>query len=596
VPISDFVVFLPLLRLGGPLHAMAEQHASALPAGMMAPMQRRDSAELLGAPPPFDESVLDAAADLPPPPGLAASAAVDLGLPPPIPDLGIPDVLDDLEGAISAAASADADADSGAGAGAAAALAREEKELNALLETLTRQEAQLKQAEADLAREEKAIEARIAEANTVWVIPNHPYESTGRHNAHQEVDLSFQPGQRFRFIVDRDQGWLLVEDPQTGQRGVVPGAYCRQERGGGSGGGAVAVPVVASPSPPSSAAAGGGGDGDEYMPFSAVKPMRGSIPPPAASGPAKDVYMPFQAAGSSSQSGGGLGPQRGMRGGGNSAPKLAGGSKAQPKVLPKAQPGRAKIGALAARVGKMPMAKPGIGIARGLPKGSGMPKGLPKGGSFSPTSATAAASANGNMEKRKSLPGSSLAGLLGRAGAVPKFGPGGPLRAGKRGVGAGVGGGMHVMARGGGGGKAGVGGAGVGPKRGGIPKRSPGFKPGIGGTPKAAAGGGQQGSSGGGNFMDPAWFKGSISRQEAEKTLSAKNAQCFLLRESSQKGQYALSRYHLPQKQFMHLLIAPVTATQYQLQGCTDKNVYGSIPDLINNTSELKAFTAVGRL
>ena len=93
--------------------------------------------------------------------------------------------------------------------------------------------------------------------------------------------------------------------------------------------------------------------------------------------------------------------------------------------------------------------------------------------------------------------------------------------------------------------------------------------------------------------MNPAWYFGKIARKEAEKIVMAHERSVFLVRESSQAGQFAVTLWLFPKKSLVHLLVSQVN-TQYQLDGCKDTSLYNDVPELVAKSPMLKPFVPVG--
>jgi len=91
------------------------------------------------------------------------------------------------------------------------------------------------------------------------------------------------------------------------------------------------------------------------------------------------------------------------------------------------------------------------------------------------------------------------------------------------------------------------------------------------------------------------WFMGNISRVDAEKILLGCGVDCFLVRNSSVERCYALSKYFVASKSFIHFIISPTQSGGYHLKECAEDSAsYASLEQLINNSPITRGFISAG--
>lgn len=105
--------------------------------------------------------------------------------------------------------------------------------------------------------------------------------------------------------------------------------------------------------------------------------------------------------------------------------------------------------------------------------------------------------------------------------------------------------------------------------------------------------------------LSPTWYKGGISRTEAEILLSKSGINHFLVRTSSVQGRYALSIYRvadfvqsiLLSFLYYYTYIIASAVEGYSLQDCAvDQQVYKSIQQLVETSPLLNNFMPIGNI
>eukprot|EP01119_Soliformovum_irregulare_P006204 TRINITY_DN1800_c0_g3_i1.p1 TRINITY_DN1800_c0_g3~~TRINITY_DN1800_c0_g3_i1.p1 ORF type:complete len:1273 (-),score=487.08 TRINITY_DN1800_c0_g3_i1:23-3841(-) len=97
--------------------------------------------------------------------------------------------------------------------------------------------------------------------------------------------------------------------------------------------------------------------------------------------------------------------------------------------------------------------------------------------------------------------------------------------------------------------------------------------------------------------MDPLWFFGGLNRDESEEILkSCAPNSVYLVRDSSVRNHYALSRYSHTTRTFGHELLAPTDQGGYMIKDSpNDTRIYSSIRELVTKCPDCKGFEPVGK-
>ncbi len=93
--------------------------------------------------------------------------------------------------------------------------------------------------------------------------------------------------------------------------------------------------------------------------------------------------------------------------------------------------------------------------------------------------------------------------------------------------------------------------------------------------------------------MNKSWFYGKLGRVETESLLLSANANCYLVRDSSVPGSYALSVYTKEKNAFTHFLIS-YDQTGFCLKDSLDLNTYKTLELLLSTSCETVGHVPLG--
>jgi len=90
------------------------------------------------------------------------------------------------------------------------------------------------------------------------------------------------------------------------------------------------------------------------------------------------------------------------------------------------------------------------------------------------------------------------------------------------------------------------------------------------------------------------WYFGPLDRAQTEKILMSCDIDAFLVRNSSRDNCFAVSRYTLASKTFIHYIVEETTLGYYLHDCPLDTTIYMTLADLVTRTPLLKGYISAG--